>query len=108
VAIWHGCFLEVSIDELKALANCELALADQTRLDDLVARNAESLLLADEVAESGEGVAFFHPQQLLRPFLHLRPAAFLYYAVPQIAFPPQCLNFACTFLSSSCILPTVL
>jgi hypothetical protein len=45
------CLVGVSIDELEALANCELALADQTRLDDLVTRNAESLLQADEVAE---------------------------------------------------------
>ena len=41
----------LSIDELQALASCKLALADQTRLNDLVARNAESLLCANEVAE---------------------------------------------------------
>jgi hypothetical protein len=45
------CLMGLSIDELQALASCKLALADQTRLDDLVARNAESLLQADEVAE---------------------------------------------------------
>lgn len=41
----------LSVDELKALASCKLAVADQTRLDDLVARNSESLLCTDEVAE---------------------------------------------------------
>lgn len=41
----------MSGDELKALASCKLALADQTRLDDLVMRNTESLLCAEEVAE---------------------------------------------------------
>ncbi len=45
------CLLGLSVDELKALASCKLAVADQTRLDDLVARNAGSLLCADEVAE---------------------------------------------------------
>ncbi len=45
------CLVGLSVDELKALASCKLAMADQTRLDDLVARNAESLLCADEVAE---------------------------------------------------------
>ena len=43
----HG----LSMDELKALASCKLALVDQTRLDDLVARNTRSLLGGDEVAE---------------------------------------------------------
>jgi hypothetical protein len=41
----------LSIDELQALASCKLALADQIRLNDLVARNTESLLCANEVAE---------------------------------------------------------
>jgi hypothetical protein len=45
------CLVGLSIDELQALASCKLALAEQTRLDDLVARNAEALLQADEVAE---------------------------------------------------------
>ena len=45
------CLLGLSVDELKALSSCKLAVADQTRLDDLVARNAESLLCADEAAE---------------------------------------------------------
>lgn len=45
------CLLGLSVDELKALSCCKLAITEQTRLDDLVARNAESLLCADEVAE---------------------------------------------------------
>ncbi|QLE54899.1 hypothetical protein [Nostoc sp. TCL26-01] len=45
------CLLGLSTDELKALSCCKLAVAEQTRLDDLVARNTESLLCADEVGE---------------------------------------------------------
>ncbi len=45
------CLVGLSVDELKALASCQLAVTEQTRLDDLVARNAESLLCTDEVAE---------------------------------------------------------
>jgi len=45
------CLLGLSVDELKALATCKLAVAEQTCLDDLVTRNAESLLGADEVAQ---------------------------------------------------------
>jgi hypothetical protein len=41
----------LSVDELQALASCKLALVEQTRLDDLVAKNSESLLCADEIAE---------------------------------------------------------
>lgn len=51
LALDEECLVGLSNDELQALASCKLALADQTRLDDLVARNAESLLRADEVAE---------------------------------------------------------
>ncbi|WP_242034630.1 hypothetical protein [Microcystis flos-aquae] len=47
----------LSVDELKALASCQLSLVEQTRLDDLVTRNAESLLCADEVAELDELLA---------------------------------------------------
>ncbi|MCU0542717.1 MAG: hypothetical protein MUE44_11050 [Oscillatoriaceae cyanobacterium Prado104] len=43
--------LGLNVDDLKALASCKLAAAEQTHLDDLVARNAELLLSADEVAE---------------------------------------------------------
>jgi hypothetical protein len=45
------CLVGLSVDELKALASCKLAVTEQTRLDDLVARNAESLLCTDEVAD---------------------------------------------------------
>ena len=45
------CLVGLSVDELNALASCKLAVADQTRLDDLVAKNAESLLCANETAE---------------------------------------------------------
>jgi hypothetical protein len=41
----------LSVDELQALASCKLALADQARLDNLVARNSESLLCDDEITE---------------------------------------------------------
>ena len=51
------CLVGLSVDELKALASCKLAVAEQTRLDDLVTRNAESLLCADEVAELDELLA---------------------------------------------------
>ena len=47
----EDCLVGMSLDELRALASCKLALADQTRLDDLVTRNSESLLCADEIAE---------------------------------------------------------
>ena len=45
------CLVGLSVDELKALESCKLAVAEQTRLDDLVAQNAESMLSADEVGE---------------------------------------------------------
>jgi hypothetical protein len=45
------CLFGLSVDELKALASCKLAVAEQTHLDNLVTRNAESLLCADEVAQ---------------------------------------------------------
>jgi glycine cleavage system regulatory protein len=40
-----------SIDKLTALASCKLAVAEQNHLDGLVARNTESLLSTDEIAE---------------------------------------------------------
>lgn len=43
--------LGLSDDELRALADCQLAIAEQTRLDDLVTRNARTLLNSDEIAE---------------------------------------------------------
>ncbi len=45
------CLVGLSLNELKALASCKLAVIDQNRLDDLVARNGESLLCTEEVAE---------------------------------------------------------
>ena len=45
------CLVGLSVDELNALASCKLAVTDQARLDDLVARNAQSLLCANEIAE---------------------------------------------------------
>ncbi|MGV2388421.1 MAG UNVERIFIED_CONTAM: hypothetical protein LVR29_09125 [Microcystis novacekii LVE1205-3] len=53
----EDCLIGLSVDELKALASCQLSLVEQTRLDDLVTRNAESLLCADEVAELDELLA---------------------------------------------------
>jgi len=38
-------------DELEALANCKLALADQKRLDELISKNTDAQLLSDEVAQ---------------------------------------------------------
>jgi len=51
LALNEECLVGLSLDELQALASCKLALADQTRLDDLLGRNAASLLAADELAE---------------------------------------------------------
>lgn len=47
----------LSIDELNALAACKLAIADQTRLDELVAKNAESSLCTDEQTELDDFLA---------------------------------------------------
>jgi hypothetical protein len=45
------CLVGLSIDELKALASCKLAVVEQIHLDDLVSRNTESLLDTNEIAE---------------------------------------------------------
>jgi hypothetical protein len=45
------CLMGLSIDELKALASCKLAVVEQIHLDDLVSRNTESLLDTNEIAE---------------------------------------------------------
>lgn len=45
------CLVGLSVEELNALASCTLAVTDQAHLDDLIARNAESLLCADEIAQ---------------------------------------------------------
>ncbi len=42
--------LGLSQDELQALADSKLAPAAQNQLDDMLARNAESQICADEVA----------------------------------------------------------
>ncbi len=45
------CLLGLSVEELHVLANCKLSLPEQAHLDNLLARNAESQLSSDEVAE---------------------------------------------------------
>jgi hypothetical protein len=45
------CLAGLSINELKALASCKLAAEDQNRLENLVARNTESSLSDNEIAE---------------------------------------------------------
>jgi hypothetical protein len=45
------CLSGLSQEELQALANCKLSIAEQTRLDDLLTRNAESHLAPDETLE---------------------------------------------------------
>ena len=51
------CLSGLSVDELQALADSQLATASQTRLDELLAKNAESVLSTDEVAELDHLVA---------------------------------------------------
>jgi hypothetical protein len=43
--------LGLSVDELRALADCNLGLVDQVRLDDLVDRNHDAQLSEDEIIE---------------------------------------------------------
>lgn len=43
--------VDLSVDELEALASCKLALAEQSHSDDLVERNTESLLDDREIGE---------------------------------------------------------
>jgi molybdenum cofactor biosynthesis enzyme MoaA len=45
------CLGGLNIDELQALAQSQLAIVSQSRLTELLARNAESQLSTDEVAE---------------------------------------------------------
>jgi hypothetical protein len=45
------CLGGLNMDELQALAQSQLATVSQTRLTDLLARNTESQLSTDEVAE---------------------------------------------------------
>ena len=51
------CLVGLSIDELKALASCKLAVAEQNHLDNLVSRNTRSLLSTDEIAELDDSLA---------------------------------------------------
>jgi hypothetical protein len=50
LALDEECLIGISRDELQALADSKLAPAAQNQLDDLLVRNAESQLSADEVA----------------------------------------------------------
>ena len=45
------CLINLSLDELQALANSKLAPTSQSRLDELLALNAESQILPDMVTE---------------------------------------------------------
>ena len=51
LALDAECLIGLSVDELRALASCKLAMADQARLDELVIRNTESAISTDEVDE---------------------------------------------------------
>jgi hypothetical protein len=50
-ALDEECLTNLSVEELEALASCKLAVGEQTRLDELIARNTDSLLRPHEVAE---------------------------------------------------------
>jgi hypothetical protein len=50
LALDEECLIGLSQDELQALADSMLAPAAQNQLDDMLVRNAESQLCADEVA----------------------------------------------------------
>jgi hypothetical protein len=45
------CLDSLNMDELQALAQCQLATVSQTRLNELLAQNAESELPHDEMVE---------------------------------------------------------
>ncbi|MEO1134288.1 MAG: hypothetical protein AAFX40_16485 [Cyanobacteria bacterium J06639_1] len=51
------CLVGLSIEDLEALAGCKLAVAEQARVDELVADHAESLLDEDELVELDELLA---------------------------------------------------
>ena len=51
LALDAECLIDLSQSELQALANSMLAPANQSRLDELLARNAETQLSAHEQAE---------------------------------------------------------
>jgi hypothetical protein len=50
LALDEECLIGLSRDELQALADSKLAPAAQNQLNDMLARNAESQLSADEIA----------------------------------------------------------
>ena len=45
----QDCLKGLNVDELEALASCKLAVTEQNRLDDLVARNTELPLSHEEI-----------------------------------------------------------
>jgi len=55
LALDADCIVGLSLEELQALANCRLTSGDQTRLNDLLARNGDPQLIGalseDEVSE---------------------------------------------------------
>ena len=51
LALDAECLIGLSVDELRALASCKLAMADEAQLDELVIRNTESAISTDEVDE---------------------------------------------------------
>lgn len=51
LALDADCLLGLSVSELQTLANCKLSTVEQAHLDDLLARNAESQLSSQEIAE---------------------------------------------------------
>lgn len=51
------CLRDLSEDELQALADSQLGVASQRRLDDLLAQNAESQLSTDETEELDQLIA---------------------------------------------------
>jgi len=51
------CLMGLSLNELRALASCQLAQRESDRLQDLVTKNAESLLCEEEVSELDELLA---------------------------------------------------
>lgn len=51
LALDADCLVGLSVNELRALANCKLSTVEQAHLDDLLARNAESQLSLKEVSE---------------------------------------------------------
>lgn len=51
------CLIGLSLNELRALASCQLAQKESDRLSELVTKNAESVLCDEEVTELDELLA---------------------------------------------------